>query len=71
MNKKVLSEADICSKFITPAVTAAGWDEMAQVRRGVSFTRGRIMVRGKLVTRGRRERADYILCITSPTSPSL
>jgi type I restriction enzyme, R subunit len=61
MNKKDLSEADICSKFITPAVTAAGWDEMAQVRREVSFTKGRIIVRGKLVTRGKSERADYIL----------
>ncbi|HEX9941135.1 MAG TPA: DEAD/DEAH box helicase family protein [Thermoanaerobaculia bacterium] len=61
MNKKVLSETDICSKFITPAVTAAGWDEMTQVRREVSFTKGRIIVRGKLVTRGKAERADYIL----------
>jgi len=61
MNKKVLSETDICSKFITPAVTAAGWDEMSQVRREVSFTKGRIIVRGKLVTRGKVERADYIL----------
>jgi type I restriction enzyme R subunit len=61
MNKKVLSEADICSKFITPAVTAVGWDEMAQVRREVSFTKGRIIVRGKLVSRGKSERADYIL----------
>jgi len=49
MNKKVLSETDICSKFITPAVTSAGWDEMAQVRREVFFTKGRIIVRGKLV----------------------
>jgi len=61
MNKKVLSETDICSKFITPAVTAAGWDEMSQVRREVFFTKGRIIVRGKLVTRGKAERADYIL----------
>jgi type I restriction enzyme, R subunit len=61
MNKKSLSEADICSKFITPAVMAAGWDEMTQVRREVSFTKGRIIVRGKLVTRGKSERADYIL----------
>jgi hypothetical protein len=51
MNKKVLSETDICSKFITPAVTSAGWDEMAQVRREVFFTKGRIIVRGKLVLR--------------------
>ena len=53
MDKQSLSEADICSKFITPAVVGAGWDEMLQVRREVSFTKGRIIVRGKLVTRGK------------------
>jgi type I restriction enzyme, R subunit len=61
MNKQALSERDICSKFITPAVKAAGWDEMLQIREEVSFTKGRIIVRGKLVTRGRAKRADYIL----------
>jgi len=61
MNKKDLSERDICSKFISPAVKQAGWDEMTQVREEVSFTRGRILVRGKLVTRGKAKRADYIL----------
>jgi type I restriction enzyme R subunit len=61
MNKKGLSERDICTKYITPAVKLAGWDEMTQVREEVSFTKGRIIVRGKLVTRGRAKRADYIL----------
>src|SRR5947208_12185321 len=61
MNKKLLSERDICTKFITPAVKRAGWDEMAQIRAEVSFTRGRIIVRGKLVTRGKAKRADYLL----------
>lgn len=61
MNKADLSERDICTKFITPAVKAAGWDVMAQVREEVSFTKGRIIVRGKLVTRGKAKRADYIL----------
>ena len=51
MNKKSLSERDICSKFITPAVVRAGWDEATQIREEVSFTKGRIIVRGKLVTR--------------------
>ena len=50
MNKKDLSERDICTKFITPAVKRAGWDEMAQIREEVSFTKGRIIVQGKLVT---------------------
>jgi len=61
MNKKALSERDICTKYITPAVTQAGWDEMSQIREEVSFTKGRIIVRGKLVTRGKAKRADYIL----------
>jgi type I restriction enzyme, R subunit len=61
MDKSVLSERDICTKFITPALRKAGWDEMLQIREEVSFTNGRIIVRGKLVTRGRAKRADYIL----------
>jgi type I restriction enzyme R subunit len=61
MNKKDLSERDICSKFISPAVKRAGWDGMMQIREEVAFTKGRIIVRGKLVTRGKAKRADYIL----------
>ena len=61
MDKKSLSERDICTKFITPALRKAGWDEMAQIREEVSFTKGRIIVRGKLVSRGKGNRADYIL----------
>src|ERR1035437_8549623 len=61
MNKKDLSERDICTKYITPAVKLAGWDEMAQIREEVSFTKGRIIVRGRLVTRGKAKRADYVL----------
>jgi len=63
MNKKALSERDICTKFITPAVTKAGWDVDTQIREEVSFTKGRIIVRGKLVSRGKAKRADYILYI--------
>lgn len=61
MNKKKLSERDICSKFITPALVDAGWDLQKQIREEVTFTDGRIIVRKKLVTRGERKRADYIL----------
>ena len=61
MDKKALTESDIRTKFITPALRAAGWDEMAQIREEVSFTKGRIIVRGKLVSRGKGKRADYIL----------
>jgi type I restriction enzyme R subunit len=61
VNKKGLSERDICTKFITPALRQAGWDEMSQIREEVGFTKGRIIVRGKLVTRGKAKRADYVL----------
>ncbi len=59
--KKTLSERDICTKFITPALTAAGWDLHTQIREEVTFTKGRIIVRGKLHTRGETKRAEYIL----------
>jgi type I restriction enzyme, R subunit len=61
VNKKQLSERDICTKFITPAIEKAGWDIHCQVREEVGFTDGRIIVRGKMVARGERKRADYIL----------
>ena len=61
MDKQSLSERDISTKFITPAVRRAGWDVMSQIREEVSFTKGRIIVRGKLVSRGRAKRADYVL----------
>jgi type I restriction enzyme, R subunit len=60
-NKKQLSERDICTKFITPALEQAGWDMHKQVREEVSFTDGRIYVKGNLSVRGKRKRADYIL----------
>ena len=61
MDKRKLSERDICTKFITPALRNAGWDELLQIREEWGFTNGRIIVRGKLVTRGQRKRADYVL----------
>ncbi len=61
MDKKGLSERDICTKFIIPAVVQAGWDVESQIREEVFFTKGRIIVRGRLVTRGKAMRADYIL----------
>jgi type I restriction enzyme, R subunit len=63
MDKRSLSERDICTKFITPALRQAGWDEMLQIREEVGFTKGRIIVRGKLVTRGKGKRADYVLYV--------
>ena len=61
INKKALTEQDIRTKYITPALTEAGWDIYTQIREEVTFTDGRIYVRGKLHTRGEKKRADYIL----------
>lgn len=61
MNKKDLSERDICSKFIQPALIKAGWNPLTQIREEVFFTDGRIFVKGNQTTRGKRKRADYIL----------
>ena len=61
MDKKSLSERDVCTKFITPAIIKSGWDSNRQLLEEVSFTDGKIYVRGKLTARGARKRADYIL----------
>lgn len=61
IDKKKLSERDICTKFITPAIKKAGWNTQTQLLEEVSFTDGKIYVRGKLTARGARKRADYIL----------
>ncbi len=59
--KKNLSERDICTKYIIPALQKAGWDIKKQVREEVFFTDGRIYVKGKKTRRGIRKWADYIL----------
>jgi type I restriction enzyme R subunit len=59
--KILMSEQDIRSKFITPAIVKGGWDLFAQIREEVTFTQGKVIVRGKLVSRGKAKRADYIL----------
>lgn len=64
MNKKELTETDIRTKFITPALVgpeSGNWDLMAQVREEFYFTKGRVIVRGKTVRRGEAKKADYIL----------
>jgi len=64
MNKKALTEADIRTKFITPALVGVNtekWDVMTQIREEVYFTKGRVIVRGKTVKRGEAKKADYLL----------
>ncbi|MCC5906403.1 MAG: DEAD/DEAH box helicase family protein [Balneolaceae bacterium] len=61
MNKSGLTEADIRSKYITPALLDAGWDLHKQIREEKYFTDGRIRVRGSLAKRDKGKKADYIL----------
>jgi len=65
LDKKTLSERDICTKYITPALQLSGWDIEKQILEEVSFKDGKIFVRGKLTARGIRKRADYILYFNS------
>ncbi len=48
MDKKAFTEADIRTKFITPALVGPGgkWNVMTQLREEVYFTKGRVIVRG-------------------------
>ena len=64
MNKKALTETDIRTKFITPAIAGqggAGWDLMTQVWEEYRITKGRVIVRGKTTSRGESKKADYVL----------
>ena len=66
MDKRALSERDICAKFITPALRKAGWDEMLQIREEVSFTKGRIIVRASSSV-AVRPSAPITFCTSNPT----
>lgn len=61
MSKRHLSEEDIKARYITPAITNAGWDIKKQVRLEYAFTSGRIILRGNITARGKKKRADYVL----------
>ena len=63
MDKKKLSESDICDKFIRPAMESAGWDSMVQIFREYSLRAGRVVVRGRKAKRDETTvlRADYAL----------
>lgn len=63
MDKKSLSERDICTKFITPALEASGWDRNSQFLEEVNLTSGRVVVRGNKAKRDEKtiRRADYVL----------
>ena len=61
MDKRQLTEQEIRSRYITPAIQAAGW-KPNQIREELTFTAGRIIVRGNLSMRSQhRKRVDYLL----------
>ena len=63
VNKKELSEIDICDLFITPAIKDAGWEPMIQIRREVTLAPGPVIVRGNMSARNKKKKkfADYVL----------
>lgn len=61
MDKKSMSESDICREYITPAIKDAGWDWETQIKEQVTFTKWKIIVKWKTVKRWDPKRADYIL----------
>ena len=60
-DKKSLSEMDIRTKFITPAIVSAGWSSFSQMREEYKVTNGRIIARGKICKREAPLKADYVL----------
>lgn len=63
MGKSHLSGEDIKARYITPAITDAGWDIKKQIRLEYAFTAGRIILRGNITARGKQKRADYVLVL--------
>ena len=61
MKKHEMTEEDIKLQFITPAIEAAGWDKLKQIKMEYNFTDGRVIVRGNITARGKRKRTDYLL----------
>jgi type I restriction enzyme R subunit len=63
LNKKNLSESDLCDKFIRPAMEQAGWNGLDQIYREYPLRAGRVVVRGSKAQRDKSTvlRADYAL----------
>lgn len=57
---KKLTEEDIKFRYITPALGISGWKK-DQILLEYFFTNGQVLVRGNIVRRGRRKKADYLL----------
>ncbi len=61
MEKRNLTETDIISKYLLPAITNAGWDSMTQIRQEVKLRDGKVIVRGQMGMRKTVKSADIVL----------
>lgn len=61
MDKKSLSETDIITKYIMPAIQQAGWDLMTQIRQEVKLRDGKVILRGQIGVRKTVKSADIVL----------
>lgn len=60
MDKRSLTEQEIRTRFITPAIKAAGWAD-TQIREEYAITKGRIIALGGSYKRDKAKYADYVL----------
>lgn len=60
MDKKSLTEQEIRTRFITPAISKAAWSS-SQIREEYAITKGRIIARGGTYKREKAKFADYVL----------
>ena len=60
-SKKTLTEQEIRTRYILPAIQKAGWKPHQIGEERACFTDGRIYVKGNKTTRGTPKRVDYIL----------
>lgn len=61
IDKSKLTETDIITKFLLPAIKDAGWDDMTQVRQEVKLRDGKVVVRGQAAVRKKVKSADIVL----------
>ncbi|EOS9674548.1 EcoAI/FtnUII family type I restriction enzme subunit R [Escherichia coli] len=61
LNLSNLTEADIITKCVMPAILNAGWDNTTQIRQEVKLRDGKVIVRGKVAARKTVKSADIVL----------
>lgn len=61
LNLSNLTEADIITKCVMPAILNAGWDNTTQIRQEVKLRGGKVIVRGKVAARRTVKSADIVL----------